>query len=241
MTWDIPPFVAQQIRYPSASSTHRLRTLVWKLRPSGRPRGTSPQRDSCDRSGSERPRKRQRVTSPTFSETILTTSNNFHHPWISEIRVQHKGIFMDSPPLPSRMEISPFLMYFHTFPMKENLRLLSKSSYISNCFPYVFHLLAVANYNGASGSSMWFKSELATIWWVKLLQCMHFPMFTHISHTFNHLLPLYLPCAHLLPVQTSIHYIFPIYFPHISHTFPIHFPYMFHIFPIFTFRIFTLW
>ena len=115
MTWDIPPFLAQKyaIHLPPPGLRHTqrnpLRTLVRKRsRPSGRPRGTSPQKDSCDHSGSsvQKNRRTSGLHHPTFSGTIIL------HPWITETCAQQIGIFMHSPTLPSRsMEVSPF--YHH--------------------------------------------------------------------------------------------------------------------------------
>ena len=114
-----------KICYPSASGSapahpkkNPLRTLVRKRsRPSGRPRGTSPQKDSCDHSGSsvQKNRRTSGLHHPTFSGTIIL------HPWITETCAQQIGIFMHSPTLPSRsMEVAPFItIYFDAFPMEK--------------------------------------------------------------------------------------------------------------------------
>ena len=112
MTWDIPPFVAQKIRYPSASGTFRhkpkpLRTLVRKLRPSGRPRGTSPQKDSCEHSGSGvqktaahqgcitqlSPKQFLHHLTSMDQWNLCSTNRDFHgfHPWKKYIQLLVKS------------------------------------------------------------------------------------------------------------------------------------------------------
>ena len=85
MTWDIPPFLAQKItRSICQHAPKPLRTLVLKLRPSGRPWGTSPQRDSWDR-WAERPKKKKRRTSAAWPHFLWDNSYILLHPWINEI------------------------------------------------------------------------------------------------------------------------------------------------------------